>query len=95
MSRTVAETLPTRHAPVAPVRPGEGTPGAPSTEGRRAPTSRPSPRERELASIIEAYNEATEQLKHSHDRLQQQVSRLRTELADKNRELARRERLGQ
>ena len=93
MSRTVAETQPTPHAPVAPVPPGEVTPGAPSTEGGRAQTSRPSPRERELASIIEAYNEVTEQLKHSHDCLQQQVGRLRTELADKNRELARRERL--
>ena len=90
MSRTVAEILPTPHAPVAP---GEATPGTPSPEGRQARTSRPSPRERELASIIEAYNDVTEQLKDSHDRLQQQVGRLRTELADKNRELARRERL--
>ena len=50
-------------------------------------------RERELGAIIQAYNEVTERLKQSHDQLQRQVGALRSELADKNRELARRERL--
>ena len=50
-------------------------------------------RERELGAIIQAYNEVTERLKQSHDQLQRQVGGLRHELADKNRELARRERL--
>jgi len=50
-------------------------------------------RERELGAIIAAYNDVTERLKESHDRLQHEVHRLRMELADKNRELARRERL--
>ncbi|MBN1492108.1 MAG: sensor histidine kinase [Phycisphaerae bacterium] len=50
-------------------------------------------RERELGAIIAAYNDVTERLKESHDQLRQQVHRLRLELADKNRELARRERL--
>jgi signal transduction histidine kinase len=46
-----------------------------------------------LAAVIEEYNKVTEQLRVAHDRLEQQVRRLRDELADKNRELARRERL--
>jgi len=50
-------------------------------------------RERELGAIIAAYNDVTERLKESHDRLQHEVHRLHMELADKNRELARRERL--
>jgi len=50
-------------------------------------------RERELGAIINAYNEVTERLKHSHDRLLQETRRLREELAEKNRELARRQRL--
>lgn len=50
-------------------------------------------RERELGAIIEAYNQVTEQLKQSHDRLGQEVVRLREELAGKNRQLRRRERL--
>ncbi len=50
-------------------------------------------RERELGAIIAAYNDVTERLKQSHDQLQSQVEGLRRELADKNRELARRERL--
>ncbi len=52
-----------------------------------------SDRERELGAIIAAYNDVTERLKDSHDRLQREVRRLSLELADKNRELARRERL--
>lgn len=52
-----------------------------------------TPRERELGAIIDAYNQVTEQLKLSHDKLGQEVIRLREELADKNRMLRRRERL--
>jgi signal transduction histidine kinase len=50
-------------------------------------------RERELGAIIGAYNEVTEQLKGAHDRLGSEVRRLREELARKNAELRRRERL--
>ncbi len=52
-----------------------------------------TPRERELGAIIRAYNDVTEQLKQSHELLTGQVARLREELAGKNRELQRRERL--
>ncbi len=52
-----------------------------------------SQRERELAAIITAYNEVTEQLKRSHESLNHEVVKLRVELQDKNLELARRERL--
>ena len=58
-----------------------------------ATATQPLQREQELASIIAAYNEVTEQLRLSHERLEYQVRRLRDELADKNRELARKERL--
>jgi signal transduction histidine kinase len=50
-------------------------------------------RERELGAIIHAYNEVTERLKQSHEVLTQEVGRLRSELARKNRQLRRRERL--
>jgi signal transduction histidine kinase len=50
-------------------------------------------RERELGAIINAYNEVTDRLKHSHDSLVGEVRRLREQLEEKNRELARRERL--
>ena len=50
-------------------------------------------RERELGAIILAYNEVTEKLKVSYERLESEVSRLREELAAKNRELERRKRL--
>lgn len=52
-----------------------------------------TPRERELGAIIDAYNQVTEQLKLSHDKLGKEVIRLREELADTNRTLRRRERL--
>jgi signal transduction histidine kinase len=58
-----------------------------------ATATQPLHREQELASIIAAYNEVTEQLRLSHEQLEYQVRRLRDELADKNRELARKERL--
>jgi two-component system sensor histidine kinase FlrB len=47
----------------------------------------------DLGRIIEAYSEVTERLKHSHELLSAEVCRLRGQLAEKNRELARRERL--
>ncbi len=50
-------------------------------------------RERELGGIINAYNEVTERLKESHDRLVGEVKRLREQVEEKSRELARRERL--
>lgn len=50
-------------------------------------------RERELGAIIHAYNEVTESLKQSHELLTEEVGRLRAELARKNRQLRRRERL--
>lgn len=59
----------------------------------RPEPTRLTDRERELGAIITAYNEVTEKLKESHVRLQSEVHRLRLELAAKNRELARRERL--
>ncbi|HUU83411.1 MAG TPA: ATP-binding protein [Phycisphaerae bacterium] len=52
-----------------------------------------SARERELAAIISSYNEVTERLKASHEMLTRQVHLLREELAEKNRELDRKERL--
>jgi len=52
-----------------------------------------TPRERELGAIILQYNQVTERLKASHEQLLAEVSRLREELAHKNRELERRERL--
>lgn len=50
-------------------------------------------RERELGAIIDAYNQVTDQLRQSHELLGQEVTRLREELAGKNRQLRRRERL--
>jgi len=50
-------------------------------------------REVELGAIIGAYNQVTERLKESHEKLQHEVGRLTEELVSKNRALARRERL--
>jgi len=50
-------------------------------------------RERELGGIIDAYNKVTDQLRQAHELLSQEVVRLREELAGKNRQLHRRERL--
>jgi len=52
-----------------------------------------SHRERELGAIITAYNEVTDRLKDSHDRLTGEVRRLRGQIEQKDRELARRQRL--
>lgn len=49
--------------------------------------------EPDLATLIRAYHDVTERLKASHELLQREVARLRDELSEKNRELARRERL--
>ncbi|RME39401.1 MAG: sensor histidine kinase [Planctomycetota bacterium] len=49
--------------------------------------------EKDLASLLAAYNDVTERLKRSHESLVREVGRLRRELQEKNRELARRERL--
>ena len=56
-------------------------------------TSSPTLHEPDLAAIISSYNEVTERLKASHERLTREVVLLRDELAEKNRELARKERL--
>ncbi len=50
-------------------------------------------RERDLATIVQAYSEVTEKLKRSHEILAREVCRLREEITQKNLELARRERL--
>lgn len=50
-------------------------------------------REAQLAAIIGAYNQVTERLKRSHDVLIDEVRRLREQLAAKDLELERRERL--
>lgn len=50
-------------------------------------------RELELSAIIASYNDVTEQLRISHERLGMEVQRLREELARKNEQLRRRERL--
>lgn len=47
----------------------------------------------ELAGILSAYTEVTERLQTSHDKLAEEVSRLRGELASKDRQLERRSRL--
>lgn len=53
----------------------------------------PSQRERDLGAIISAYNDVTDRLKDSHDRLTREVKRLRGQIEKKDRELARQERL--
>lgn len=50
-------------------------------------------REKELGAILLAYSDVTERLKGAHDRLTQEVSRLRDELHVKNEALRRSERL--
>ncbi len=51
------------------------------------------PHQRELGEIMEAYNLVTERLERSHVRLTEEVARLHRQLDEKNRELARKERL--
>ncbi len=72
----------------------EGNPPGSAGGGMPAPDdTHVTHRERELAAIIDAYNEVTERLKSSHERLIREVARLRQELERKNRQLRRRERL--
>lgn len=59
-----------------------GTDGAAMTE-----------RERELGAIVLAYSDVTDRLKVAHENLAREVRRLSDELAEKNQELRRRERL--
>lgn len=47
----------------------------------------------ELAQVIRAYNEVTEKLQHSHEKLKNEVLRLRRELASTNAQLQRSRRL--
>ena len=54
---------------------------------------RPAPTESDLAAILSAYNDVTERLKGSHEMLAREVCRLREQIEEKDRELARRERL--
>lgn len=49
--------------------------------------------EEDLAVLLRSYHEVTDRLKVSHELLAREVCRLREELHEKNRELARRERL--
>jgi signal transduction histidine kinase len=53
----------------------------------------PTRRELELGAIIDAYNGVTEKLKASHDVLTREVRAMRERLAEKDRELERRQRL--
>ena len=53
----------------------------------------PAPAASDLAAILSAYNDVTERLKGSHEMLAREVCRLREQIEEKNRELARRERL--
>ncbi|QDU26978.1 Sensor protein ZraS [Anatilimnocola aggregata] len=52
-----------------------------------------APESIDLQTILAAWNEATDRLQHTHEALQAEVRRLSDELEDKNRELARRNRL--
>src|SRR6476620_800218 len=47
----------------------------------------------DLQAILQAWNEATDRLQHTHEALRAEVSRLSDELEAKNRELARKDRL--
>ncbi len=53
----------------------------------------PANPETSLDAIIATYNDVTERLKRSHDRLAGEARRLRDQLEEKDRELTRRERL--
>lgn len=53
----------------------------------------PSPGDRDLHVVLHAWNEATSRLQKTHEALQEEVHQLRVELAAKNCELQRRNRL--
>ena len=52
-----------------------------------------SPATPDLGAILAAWDDATERLRCSHEKLREEVSRLSEELAAKNRALARKNRL--
>ena len=56
-------------------------------------TETPNVTERDLGALVKVYGEVTERLKNSHEVLMHEVRRLREQIDEKNRELARRERL--
>jgi signal transduction histidine kinase len=58
-----------------------------------ATTTTSSDRLDELSGIIRQYNDVTEKLQQSHEQLQRTVQSLRSDLAEKNRQLERRNRL--
>jgi len=66
---------------------------SPSHRGGDYPAAHVTPREAELAAIIDAYCRVTDKLKRSHDALTTEVRRLRMIVEEKDRELRRRERL--
>lgn len=53
----------------------------------------PGPKLDDLAQIVEAYSAVTERLQHSHERLQDEVVRLRRELSSANEQVQRARRL--
>ena len=63
------------------------------TTVRGADPAGASQRERELAAIIASYTDVTDKLKSAHERLSHEVRLLHRQLAHKDRELARKERL--
>jgi signal transduction histidine kinase len=83
------EALATASGPSAGCAVGGGALGAHVAERQVLLTDR----ERELGAIIAAYNDVTDRLKTAHERLGQEVARLREELRQKNAELRRRDRL--
>ncbi|QDU33160.1 Sensor protein ZraS [Poriferisphaera corsica] len=62
-------------------------------QGEQAVAGQDDPRMAELAQIINAYNEVTDKLQQSHEKLQDEVLRLREELASTNAQLQRSKRL--
>ncbi|MCC7204955.1 MAG: hypothetical protein IT441_07725, partial [Phycisphaeraceae bacterium] len=65
----------------------------PRSGERAAPAAPADERLDDLAQIIRAYNQVTENLQKSHEGLQAQVARLREELASTNAQLQRSKRL--
>jgi len=69
----------------------------PAPEGQSPANASPLPAinaaDVDLQTILQAWNEATDRLQHTHEALRAEVSRLSDELEAKNRELARKNRL--
>jgi signal transduction histidine kinase len=70
------------------VEPEDSAAAVPGAFSRLLDADEPS-----LAAILEAWNEATVRLQHTHETLQAEVTRLTDELAAKDEELARQQRL--